>query len=36
MGSPRPVVVVLVVSIIVEAVGDARGSWPRAGLLWRW
>ena len=36
VGSPRPVVVVFVVSMSVEAVGDARGSWPRAGWWWRW
>ena len=36
VGSPRPAVVVLVVLVFVEAVGDARGSWPRAGWLWRW
>ena len=31
VGSPRPAVVVLVVLVFVEAVGDARSSWPRAG-----
>ena len=36
VGSPRPAVVVLVVLMFVEAVGDARGSWPRAGCWWRW
>ena len=36
VGSPRPAVVVLVVSMLVEAVGDARGSWPRAGWWWCW
>ena len=36
VGSPRPVVVVLLVLVFVEAVGDARGSWPRAGWWWRW
>ena len=36
VGTPRPAVVVLVVSMFVEAVGDARGSWPRAGWWWRW
>ena len=36
VGSPRPAVVVLVVSMFVEAGGDARGSWPRAGWWWRW
>ena len=36
VGSPCPAVVVLVVSMFVEAVGDARGSWPRAGWWWRW
>ena len=30
VGSPRPAVVVLVVSMFVEAVGHARVSW------WRW
>ena len=36
VGSPRPAVVVLVVLVFVEAVGDARGSWPRAGWWLRW
>ena len=36
VGSPRPALVVLVVLVFVEAVGDARGSWPRAGWWWRW
>ena len=36
VGSPRPAVVVLVVLVFVEAVGDARGSWLRAGWWWRW
>ena len=36
VGSPCPAVVVLVVLMFVEAVGDARGSWPRAGWWWRW
>ena len=36
VGSPRLAVVVLVVSVLVEAVGDAGGSWPRAGWWWRW
>ena len=36
VGSPRPAVVVLVVLMFVEAVGAARGSWPRAGWWWRW
>ena len=36
VGSPRPAVVVLVVLVFVEAVGDARSSWPRAGWWWRW
>ena len=31
MSSPRQAVGVLVVLVFVEAVGDARGSWPRAG-----
>ena len=35
MGSFRLAVVVLVVSMFVEAVGDARGFWPRAGWWWR-
>ena len=36
VGSPSPAVVVLVVLVFVEAVGDARGSWPRRGWWWRW
>ena len=36
VGSPRPAVVVLVVSMFVEAVGDTRCSWPRAGWWSRW
>ena len=36
VGSPRPAVVVLVVSMFFEVVGDARASWPRAGWWWRW
>ena len=36
VGSPHPAVVLLVVSMFVEAVGDARGSRPRAGWWWRW
>ena len=36
VGSPRPAVVVLVVLMFVEALGDARGSWPRAEWWWRW
>ena len=36
VGIPRPAMVVLVVSVLVEAVGDAGGSWPRAGWWWRW
>ena len=36
VGSPRPAVMVLVVLMFVEAVGDAWGSWPRAGWWWRW
>ena len=36
VGSPRPAAVVVVVLMFVEAVGDARGSWPRAGRWWRW
>ena len=36
VGSLRPAVVVLVVSMFVVAVGDARGFWPRAGRWWRW
>ena len=36
VGSPHLAVVVLVVLMFVEAVGDARGSWPRAGWWWRW
>ena len=31
VGSPRLAVVVLVVSMFVEAVGDGRGSWTLAG-----
>ena len=31
VGNPRPAVVVLVVLVFVEAVGNARGSWPRVG-----
>ena len=36
VGSPCPTVVVLVVLMFVEAVGDTRGSWPCAGWWWRW
>ena len=35
MASPRPAVVVLVVLVFVEAVGDAKNSWARAGWWWR-
>ena len=33
MGSPRPAVVVLVVPMFVEAVGDARGSMASRGVV---
>ena len=36
VGSPCPAVVVLVVSVLVEAVGDGGRSWSRVGWWWRW
>ena len=36
VGSPYLAFLVLMVLMFVEAVGDTRGSWPRAGWWWRW